>query len=674
MDVIVVASSEPGIQETLRVLLDEGHIIISVQSSTELANALVERPVDLVILDEFIDNVDCATVYKCLNSVAPETTCILLTVQTASEAAREMRAEGIYDIIAKPFDKDELMASVSRALERSRLQALATAKDAQRSQAAASIPPAAGLGDSSIVRRDEMLGSLRKFLRALTGGLEPGRLYEMVLETVIEIFSINKATLLLRDEKGQQMRAAASLGLPSALLADYASAPWSGIAGWLRKHDQALRLDDWDISADFETSLALRKEMALLQAQMCFPLVSEGRLVGALALGGKVTGKPFSEAEIEFLCLLSQQVASIIVSAIRQRDVSVQKKKFEDILQGVNSGLIATDSQGQVLVFNKTAEQILGLKAPEILGKSIQRVGSGFADIVFRSLREEKSLCRHEIAQPGTKALLGVSTSLLTDSAGKPIGAVALFTDLSAVSSQPATGEDQWQRCALCLAHEIKNPLVAIRTFAQLFPESYNDESFRDEFAKIVIKEIDKLDGVVERLMRFAQPIELRARPDDIHSMLEEEMAEMADEAKSRDIRLEKSFGPAQDSISFDRDLLKEAVDQVLDNALESMPSGGTLSISTAESIYPNPEIRNSENGIPPGKITEIVIADTGVGIPSEEMPNLFQPFHTKKLKGMGLGLAISRRIVRKHSGDILVSSTPDKGTTVKILLPHGAI
>ncbi len=79
-------------------------------------------------------------------------------------------------------------------------------------------------------------------------------------------------------------------------------------------------------------------------------------------------------------------------------------------------------------------------------------------------------------------------------------------------------------------------------------------------------------------------------------------------------------------------------------------------------------------NGVPPGKVAEIMISDTGVGIPPEEMPDLFKPFHTSKVKGMGLGLSISRRIIREHSGDITVSSEPDKGTIVRVILPHGEV
>jgi signal transduction histidine kinase len=223
----------------------------------------------------------------------------------------------------------------------------------------------------------------------------------------------------------------------------------------------------------------------------------------------------------------------------------------------------------------------------------------------------------------------------------------------------------------LCLAQEIKNPLVAIRTFTQLFPESYADENFRNEFSNIALREIDKLDGIVERLLRFSQPIEVRAEPDDIYSVIDEEINRVKELANDRHVVVEKAFELANGRILFDRFLLKEALVQIFDNALESMPSGGTLTVSTRTRQYPDPQTPGRSNGIPPGPVAEIRITDTGVGIAPEEMPNLFKPFHTSKVKGMGLGLPISRRIVREHSGDITVTSTPNGGTTVTVILPQ---
>jgi len=673
MNAIVIASSEHSIQEALRVLLGEEHILVPARTLPQLLNALVEHPVDIVIIDEFLENTDCVSVFQRMRTLSPDITCILLAVRTDTEMAREIRAKGVYDIVAKPFDKNALLAAVDRALERSHLrQRIAAAERAPAQMPPLPAVPGVPNGEASLAHPRELQESLRKFLKAVSDVLLPEKLHAPILDAVVEMFAINKAALLLHDEKSQQMRMKAAVGLDSAVLNGYGMIPWTGMISWLRKNDRILNLDDPELQVYSEEMLGIKKELDLLQGRICVPLVVRGRLMGVLVLGKKVTGRRLSDSELEFLYLLSQQIAAIIENAKQQQAVFVQKERFEEILQGVTSGLLATDSEGRLTIFNKAAEQILGLEAVEIMGQSVQRIGSLFADIVFRTLREGKAFHRHEMVYPPTKALLGISTSLLTDSEGKPIGAVVLFTDLSTVKKPAGDTDDTWERCALCLAQEIKNPLVAIRTFTQLFPESYADEKFRNEFSEIAIKEIDKLDGIVERLLRFSQPLEIKPESTDINSLLEEEIDRIVEKAKAQKVSVKKDFGTTNGRLLFDRNLLKEALGQIFHNALEAMPSGGTLTVSTATRDYPSSTRDVDENGIPPGPVTEISIDDTGIGITPEEMPILFKPFHTSKVKGMGLGLSISRRIVRGHHGDITVSSESNKGTSVKVLLPRG--
>jgi PAS domain S-box-containing protein len=670
MEIIVVASSENSVQDSFRVLFGDEHMLVPTRTLPQLLNALVEHPVDLVVLDEFLENTDCLTVFQRIRSLAPELTCILLTLQTNSETARQMRAKGVYDVVAKPFDKEALASSVTRAVERAQLlQKLAAAR---RSLDGKIAQPDSALfaTDPAKTHRREMLDSLRKFLRAASDAFAPERLYSLVLDAVVEMFAINKAALLLFNEEAQRMTVKAAVGLDSASLTQFRVAPCLGLVSWLKRHDQILNCDDPDIRINSEQMIPIKKELELLQARICVPLAARGRLIGILTLGKKVTGKRLSEDELEFLYLLSQQIAAIIENARQHRAVFVQKQNFEEILRGVTSGLMATDSDGRLTVFNKAAEQILGLKASEVIGQNVQRTGSIFADIVYRTLREGRSFCRHEVMDPATKSLLGISSSHLTDSGGNPIGAVVLFTDLSTVKRAGAgvADEEAWQRCALCMAQEIKTPLVAIRTFTQLFPESYADEKFRNEFSAIALKEIDKLDSAVERLLRFSHPLEVKPQPGDINTLVAEIIDSVAEAAAKQGVKVKKDFGVSNGVLSFDRTLLSEALIQIINNAIEAMPQGGTLSVST--SLRNN--TRPSQNGMPPGASVEIIVSDTGPGITPEEMANLFKPFHTTKVKGMGLGLATSRRIVRGHNGEVMISSDPGKGTVVRVVLPQG--
>jgi len=672
MDVIVVATNEDSIQESLRMLLAEKYTVLAAQTLPQLLSIVTDQPVDVVILDEIFVSQNCVSVFDRLCSVSAEITCIVLAIHSVSETANQLRAKGVYDIIPKPFDHEALLSVVKRAVERSRLLAkLDAVKQPPRPNKLPQIGPSA-LEQQN--QRKEMLESLRKFLRAISDVLVPEKLHTLVLDAVVEMFTLNKATLLLWSEEQQQMLMKAAVGLNVAGLEGYL-APWKSLTEWLRRNDQILNLDDPEAESEPEAMIEVKKELGLLQGRVCVPLTVKGRMIGILVLGKKATGKRLSDVEIEFLYLLSQQIAAIIENARHHRAAVVQKERYKEILQGVTSGLIATDASGRLLLLNKAAEQILNLKASDVSGHNVQRIGSVFADIINRTLREGKSFCRHEVTDPATKSLLGISTSLLTDDTGKPVGAVALFTDLSTVKLQAAGDFDEaWQRCALCMAQEIKNPLVAIRTFTQLLPQNYSDDKFRNEFAEIAIKEIDKLDGAVEKLLKFSQPLQMRPEQGDIVSLIEESLDQVLKETQKTDVQVVKHLEGVNGRTFFDRTLLNEAFVHVFRNALDAMPSGGTIDISMGVLQPANSSISRRHNGGPSGDFTEIRIADSGVGIEPEEMQNLFKPFYSKKVKGMGLGLAISQKIIREHKGDITISSTPQEGTTVTVVLPQGVV
>jgi PAS domain S-box-containing protein len=670
MDVIVVATNEGSIQESLRVLLGEKYTVLVAHSLPQLLSTVTDQPVDVVVLDEFFASQNCVTVFDQLRSVSAEITCIVLAIHSVSETANQLRAKGVYDIIPKPFDRESLLSVVRRAVERSRLLAkLDAVKQPPRPK---KIPQAGPVVFEQQNQRKEMLESLRKFLRAISDVLVPEKLHALVLDAVVEMFTLNKAALLLWSEEQQQMLMKAAVGLNVAGLEGYL-APWRSLTEWLRRNDQILNLDDPEAESEPEAMIEVKKELALLQGRVCVPLSIKGRMTGILVLGKKATGKRLSDVEIEFLYLLSQQIAAIIENAQHHRAAVVQKERYKEILQGVASGLIATDASGRLLLLNKAAEQILKLKASDVNGHNVQRIGSVFADIINRTLREGKSFCRHEATDPATRSLLGISTSLLTDDSGKTVGAVALFTDLSTVKPLGGDFDEAWQRCALCMAQEIKNPLVAIRTFTQLLPQNYSDDKFRNEFAEIAIKEIDKLDGAVEKLLKFSQPLQLRPEQGDIISLLEESLDQALKETQKTDVQVVKHLEGVNGRTFFDKALLNEAFVHVFRNALDAMPSGGTIDISMGV-LQPANSAIGRHNGSSSGEFTEIRIADSGVGIEPEEIQNLFKPFYSKKVKGMGLGLAISQKIIREHKGDITISSTPQKGTTVTVVLPQGVV
>jgi signal transduction histidine kinase len=308
------------------------------------------------------------------------------------------------------------------------------------------------------------------------------------------------------------------------------------------------------------------------------------------------------------------------------------------------------------------------------MNKSVQKMGSIFADILLRTLEGSETFCRHEIVHPLTKAPLGISTSLLRDDGHRTKGAVMVFTDLTETKELESKTKDLerlrfWSTLAGRMAQEIRNPLVAVKTFAQLLPDKYGDEEFRSQFFAVVMGEIDRLNKIIEGLLEFAQPRENRFIKEDVNEILDAVMQSRTARIQELRVKIVRQIPAERFFVMADREHLAKAMAHVVDNGLEAMPDSGRLRFRSHKVRAP------SLNGRPPRphqpqEWVEILFEDSGPGIPLENMVDIFSPFFTTKIKGMGFGLPIALRIIQDHQGRIEVESEPGRGSKFRILLP----
>ena len=203
------------------------------------------------------------------------------------------------------------------------------------------------------------------------------------------------------------------------------------------------------------------------------------------------------------------------------------------------------------------------------------------------------------------------------------------------------------------LAHEIKNPLVAIRTFAELLPERSGDRDFRESFGRIVLQEIGRIDQLVARLRSFAAPPIPRFAPVDLPQLLRETVALLRGEIERARVRLTIIGDRAMPSILGDRPQLKQLLLNILMNALEAVDKGGQITVRLSNQ---------------PTQQLVLEVEDTGPGVPSELLPNIFDAFVTTKPEGSGLGLAIGRAIANTHHATMRAENCPG-GRGFKMLL-----
>ena len=212
------------------------------------------------------------------------------------------------------------------------------------------------------------------------------------------------------------------------------------------------------------------------------------------------------------------------------------------------------------------------------------------------------------------------------------------------------------------LAHEIRNPLVSIKTFTQLLPERIEDEEFRNYFLKVASGEIDRLTSLINELLGFARPSEPRLEGEDVNTLIDKMEVLIATEARKKNVALQKNYSQDLPNVKVDAEQLKQVLLNILLNAIQAIKGEGKIWIETRTVQVP------IEEKVEP--FVQIEVRDTGGGIPKENLERIFDPFFSTRPEGSGLGLAISHQIIHDHGGFISVESEVGKGTSFKIHLP----
>ncbi len=242
------------------------------------------------------------------------------------------------------------------------------------------------------------------------------------------------------------------------------------------------------------------------------------------------------------------------------------------------------------------------------------------------------------------------------------------------------------------MAHEIKNPLTAIKTFTEYLPSKKDDPQFLENFSRIVNHEVDRINGLVHELLDFSKKNKPDLKPTDIHALIDSVAELLGSQLRKCNVRFERNYCQASVMIAIDANQFKQVFLNLFMNSVEAMAAGGVLSIKTeikdnGEALSVKREALAPASRFPGLPVTlaragtndasrlsqsiSISITDTGSGIPASIAKHLFEPFNTSKEKGTGLGLVVVKQIIEAHGGKIKVKSEAGQGTTFTIELPR---
>lgn len=346
------------------------------------------------------------------------------------------------------------------------------------------------------------------------------------------------------------------------------------------------------------------------------------------------------------------------------RSLDRMKTYTENVVESMADGLLSIDREGKIVTLNRQAAEILGFGREALEGKKIADIlGEGIGEILGSA--DESAVMRDRelvlVRNASGRIPLSLSAAPLRDERGRELGSVLLIKDLREIRDLQEKVRRSERlaslgRLAAGVAHEIRNPLSSIRGFAQYFAKRFKGREEEQGYTSVMVREVDRLNRVITDLLNFAGPKEPHREPQSLENIAEQAMKLLAPDLAARKVEALREYEPDLPAVSVDRDQIVQVFINILLNALESMGEGGEIRVAL------------SRCGPPPG--VEICLADTGDGIPADDLEKIFEPFFSRKRKGTGLGLAIVHQIVEGHGGDIRVESAPGKGTTFRINLP----
>lgn len=657
---LVATHDVEGILRPLRMALEEDFLLFRVDKEPEILDILRRKPVDVLFLDLCVKGADPFSLLQRIRQMEEELPVIVLTASPRTmELPREVREAGAYGLISGPFSPEEIRALSQNALEKRRLAKEVMALRARLLQLQASAEARSEEASRDAPGDPYPPELIRKLSKAIAHAFDLEGLLGILVDLILGAFGVNKVIIFLREQDSGRYLPRASFGYDSGLLRALAFREGDPLVAWLKGYNQVLRREELKRAASLSEEVHLRWELELIEAHLVLPLDCQGSLVGFIGIGNKVTGGEFLPADLGLLFILAIYGAMAIKNALLYQEVSFQKGYMQDVLDQIPSGIITVDTGGVITTFNRSAEAILGWRAGEMLGENIEKVGAVFAEIFLKTIQDRRPFKRHEIANPATQAPLGVRTACLCDETGAVTGGTMVFSDLSELKQLERKALELerlqfWSALSARMAHEIKNPLVAITTFAQLLEEKYEEEAFRRDFSRIVSRELDRLKELVDQMLSFAQPRALHLAEVEIHPLLDDLLSSFQAEMERPEVEVRRDYSSSPLRSVLDGTRIHEAFLHLIKNSLEAVNGKGRLTIAT-----------RGEAGF-----LEVDFRDDGRGIPLEEREKVFLPFYTTKNKGLGLGLPIARRIIEDHGGKIELVPQSGKGNCFKVRLP----
>ena len=630
MNAVLVVTADAALRGRLQRSLP-GFSVFPVESDAEAIKTLRLVDIDLVLRESAGPAGALSTFVGSVRDVAP--TAFVVAIGLAGE---EERAADF--TLPDGYTPRDLTAVIQQALEKQRMLREINALRAPGATTPPASPAAAGetSWDGPALAR-----VLKAFSRVLAAGFDLRRVLETFLEAIGDVVHATRMAVLLPDADGREFRIVAHRGLAPQIVHSVRLSAADGLARWLATQARPATL------AEIRDPDIVR-ELKLLQGVVATPLLAQGELVAILVLGQPVFGTGYARTEMETLFDLATQLATAIRDIALHQQLQREKEFSERILSHMSSGVITIGRDHRVGTMNRRAEEILGLSAHAVVRQDLRVLPSPLGDLLFDTLSSGRPQPRTEIQLALRRLWVEISTYVIRDEEGAPLGSVLVFEDLTARKELAAQKReaDQFQlltRVVARIADEIKNPLVSINTFIELIGERYDDPDFRRHFSSVVRRDVRRLVEVFEKLAGLVTEGELNFATVDAYEVVTQmvEAIDLADDGVGKHLQLDLAPATEPQLVKVDATQLRKALTYLIRYLTHNSP--GDLA-KIALSIGRHTEPDGSQD-------VRILIGSRTAAVPADKLDKLFDPVHTVQESLIDVGPAVSQRLVEALGG-----------------------
>jgi len=655
---ILVVDDEKSIRDILTfVLEEEGHIVTAIADGSEAIDWVDKSGFDLAIVDVNLPGTGGIEVLRKIKRMNTETEVIIVSGYASLDTAVEAVRAGAYDYIIKPFTVQTIAEVVKRGLEKRR----------QATEARQQI--------TQLEERNRELGLLYELRDAIGYSLDYNEVMELIMPSLHSVLDYHaSAFLLVTEEEQTELTIWIHPNSPEEVV-DQVELNLIGAFNsisdkQISKNTIVTRLNKADYLASIRHSPFQR-----LKSSLNIPLVIKDGTLNRLA--GMVNISSYnSDAFDQSTSKLFHSIANNIISDTleKQRRMLAEEKNVMEMMVGsMSDGVIMFDQKKHISLLNSSAKKMLGLEVNGVIRDSnlMESLGNSQLACAIRAVCDrngnnslditcaEESF-EEEIFVEDTKMFLSASVSPLKADDGKMCGIVAVLRDIT----KRKEIDEAKSNFISTVSHELRTPLTAIKNAVSIIETSDAIDDILQRFVIIANRNIDRLERLINEILAFSKletgKMEMTFEPVDLRSLSYEIIANIQELAKQKSIEIKEKIPDGLPKAYADPHRLEQVLTNILDNAIKFTPENGRITI---EARFVN----SNSNYL------EVSVSDTGIGIALEDQQRIFDRFERATLynKGVGLGLAIAKRIIDDHNGKIWVESESGKGSKFIFTVPR---